>query len=415
MSAQAAQRPRPRPASGRRSRGLGPAGGPAVAKDSTVVADVLRDLSKRFDLPIGSMSDVVTDVVGLPTGNLVVDYLTGVGGLPLGRVTELYGQPSAGKTTCALQAAAQLQRDIIAAGRDEFIAYLDFEKAMDGEYAAALGLDIEHPSFILAQPHWLEDGAEIAGKLLGTGKVRLIIFDSVAEMAPRDLDFGIRTAAMERARLMNSLLQRVNALGHQHGCAAVFLNHLTEVIGMNARPGLPPQETSPGGKGLKFYSSLRMAFKIVKQVKGKAPDALTGEVAEQVIATHVRVKATKNKVGIALREAEIRVRLGAGFDNMWSALQVLTAHGAVRRDGSWYRFDDELRHAAMGVSGPKSGRPSIQGEAAVLAFADAHPDWAAQITARAASAIASYVSETFTPAPDADEEDLFADLEGEGA
>jgi RecA/RadA recombinase len=192
----------------------------------------------------------------------------------------------------------------------------------------------------------------------------------------------------------------------------VFLNHLTEVIGMNARPGLPPQETSPGGKGLKFYASLRMAFKIVKQVKGKAPDALTGEVAEQVIATHVKVKVSKNKVGIALREAEIRVRLGAGFDNVWSALQVLTAHGALKRDGSWYRFADELRHPGMGVSGPKSGRPSIQGEAAVLAFADAHPDWAATIIATAGQVIASYVADTtFTAAPDADEEALFADLE----
>jgi recombination protein RecA len=371
------------------------------------VSEILKDLSKRYG-PIGSMSDVVTDVSGITTSSIGIDHLTGVGGLPIGRIIELYGQPSAGKTTCALQAAATLQQRIIAEGLDEHILYMDFERALDLDYAGALGIDTAHPSFLVAQPAWLEDGAEIFDRLVGTGKVRMTIFDSVAEMAPKDLEFGVRTAAMERARLMNSLLQRVNAISHETGACAVFLNHLVETIGMN-RPGLPPQETSPGGKGLKFYASLRLAFKIIKQIKGKAPDALTGEITEQVIATHVKVKCTKNKVGIPLREAEVRVRLGAGFDNVWSALQVLSAHGRVRRGSAgWYRFDEGLGDPAMTVV---SGLPSIQGEAAVLAFADEHPEWRQLLVTTAEDTIARFGgTEQLVTEPDTDE-DLFAGLE----
>lgn len=357
---------------------------------SNPIADVLKDLTKKLGRKIGSLSDVVAPTEALTTANLTVDHLTGVGGLPLGRIIELYGNPSAGKTTTALQAAAQLQQRIIAEGRDEAILYLDFEKGLDPAYCQALGLDIDHPSVIVDQPTWLEDGVMIADRLVQTGKVRLAIYDSVDAMVPREVDPGSRTVAMERARLLKSHLQRCNAFMHEHHGCAVFLNHLTEAINTGpSRPGLPPQETSPGGKALKFYSSLRISYKIVKQIKGKAPDGLTGELAEQVIATIVRCKVTKNKVGVPLREAELRVRLGAGFDNTWSALQVLQAHGAVKRDGAWYRFSDQLLHPAMGLS-LKGGRPSIQGEAAVLGFADDHPDWQATLITTAQEAIDHY-------------------------
>lgn len=381
-----------------------------MPKDATSVGDVIRDLAKRHELRIGAVTGVIDEVVAHSTGNLAVDYLTGVGGLPQGRIIELYGQPSAGKTTTALQAAAELQRAIIAAGRDEYIVYLDFEKALDVNYCAALGLDTSHPTFILAQPHWLEDGADIADKLIRTGKVRLSIFDSVAEMVPKELEFGIRTAAMERARLMNSLLQQLNPLLHANGATAVFLNHLVEAVSMGgARPGLPPAETSPGGKGLKFYASLRLSYKVIRQIKGKAPDALAGAVTDQVIATHVRVKCTKNKVGVPLREAEVRVRLGQGFDNTWTALQVLLAHGIVRKDGAWYRFDADLYHPDMGETNTRTGRASLQGEAAVLDFADTHPDWAAGLVTAAGQAIDAHGEAGLVVGSDEDE--LFAGLD----
>jgi recombination protein RecA len=309
--------------------------------------------------------------------------------LPVGRIVELYGQPSSGKTTTALQAAAALQQKVIAEGRDEYILYLDFEHAIDGDYAAGLGLDVYHPTFVIAQPHWLEDGAEIAERLIKTGKFRLSIWDSVAEMTPRDLEFGVRTNAMERARLMNSLLQRFNSLLHEQNCCAVYLNHLVEAVQMGgARPGLPPPETTPGGKALKFYASIRIAYKQIKQIKGLARDALSGDMTEVVTAQQVKVKVTKNKVGPPFREAEVRVTFGRGFDNIWSALQVLSAHKQIRRGSAgWHRFDERLGHPSMPVV---SGLPSIQGEANVLTFAEEHPDWGQLIVAEAVQAIEKY-------------------------
>ncbi len=373
-----------------------------MPKDTPAQLDtVLGQINKEYGQCIGTLSDVVDEVVGLTTGNLAIDYLTGIGGLPMGRITELYGQPSAGKTTTALQAAAALQAKIISENRvDDHILYLDFEHALDGEYAAGLGLDVDHPSFITVQPHWLEDGVDIAERVLRTGRVRVSIWDSVARMIPRDLEFGVRTHAMERARLMNSALQRLTSLLHENNCAGVFLNHLTEAVTMGGRPGMPPTETSPGGKALKFYASLRLAYKQTSVKKGQAYDALTGAPLEQVIATQVKVKCTKNKVGVPLREAEIRVRLGAGFDNTWTALQVLLAHKAVRKDGAWYRFDTDLDHPEMTLPATRGARRSIQGEAAVLDFADTHPDWGARLVDTARHLIDTHADTAIAPTPD---------------
>lgn len=372
------------------------------------VKEILGDISKKYELNIGSMSDVVTEVTALTTGNLAIDYLTSVGGLPVGRIVELYGQPSSGKTTTALQAAAALQQKIIAEGRDEYILYLDFEHAIDGDYASGLGLDVYHPTFVIAQPHWLEDGAEIAERLIKTGKFRLSIWDSVAEMTPRDLEFGVRTNAMERARLMNSLLQRFNSLLHEQNCCAVYLNHLVEAVQMGgARPGLPPPETTPGGKALKFYSSIRIAYKQIKQIKGLAHDGLTGDVTEVVTAQQVKVKVTKNKVGPPFREAEVRITFGRGFDNVWSALQVLSAHKQIRRGSAgWYRFDEHLGHPSMPVV---SGLPSIQGEANVLTFAEEHPDWGQLVVAEAVQAVEKYGAEAAETFGTLDDEEPVAD------
>ena len=346
------------------------------------IDDIIESVAKKYDVRVGSLSSVVTPTEALTTGNLAIDYLTGVGGLPVGRVTELYGQASSGKTTSALQAAAHLQKRIIADKSDEYMLYMDFEHALDEDYAGKLGLDVEHPSFLLAQPYWLEQGAEAAQKLIETGKIRLSIWDSVAEMTPKsvlDADFDRRTSAMERARMIKELLARMTPLIHQNRCASVFLNHLVEGIDMTGgRPGMPPAETTPGGKAIKFYASLRMSYKQVKQIKGKTYDALAGDTVDQVVAVDTKVKVTKNKLGNPFREAVIRVRFGAGFDNAWSALQVLTAYRKVVIGTAGFHYFDaknvpELVHDTMRTS--PTGRPTIQGEAAVLRFADDHPAW----------------------------------------
>jgi len=344
--------------------------------------DLLREISKKYDVSVGPMSAVVPPTEALTTGNLAIDYNTGIGGLPIGRITELYGQPSSGKTTTALQTAVELQRRIIAEGRDEHILYLDFEHALDEDYAMSLGLDVEHPTFLLAQPYWLEQGAEASRKIIESGKVRLSIWDSVAEMTPKSIleaDFDRRTGAMERARQIKELLIRMTPLIHQHRCAAVFLNHLMEAVDMGGgRPGMPPAETTPGGKALKYFASLRMSYKQIKPIKARAIDALTGETVDQVVAVDTKIKVTKNKLGSPFREAVVRVRFGTGFDNLWSALRVLTAYRKIVVGAGGYHYFDEKRvpalvHAKMARS--STGRPNIQGEAAVLRFGDEHPEW----------------------------------------
>lgn len=358
------------------------------------VDDLIADFEKKNDLKIGQLADVVTPTVGLSTGNVAIDHLTGVGGLPRGRITELYGLPSSGKSTVALQTAARLQRRIITDGTDERILYLDFEHALDGDYASDLGLDLSHPSFLLAQPHWLEQGAEAALALIDTGKIRMSIWDSVAAMAPKRLiegGFDQATSAMHRAKLLSGLMQTLASLLNQKDCAGVFINHLMEEIAMTGRPGLPPKTTTPGGRALKYYSSVRLEFRQGKNIKGKLEDMLTGDDADQLVATQVSVKCVKNKVGPPFRVAEVRSRFGMGFDNTWSAVQVLIAQKLIGQGSAGlYYFDAKnvptLAHDAMSVNG--TGRPYVQGEAAVMEFADKHDDWRDALIAQAVGVLA---------------------------
>lgn len=349
------------------------------------VDDLLADFEKKHSLKVGRLTDVAAPITALSTDNLAIDYLTGIGGLPQGRITELYGLPSSGKTTTALQTAVHLQRRIIAEGTDERILYLDFEHALDGDYAEGLGLDMEHPSLLLAQPHWLEQGAEAALALIDTGQIRLSIWDSVAAMAPKRLidgGFDQATSAMHRAKLLSGLMQTLASLLHQKNCAGVFINHMMESVEMTGRPGLPPKTTTPGGRALKYYASVRLEYKQGASVRSKMEDFLTGEESNQSIAQQVHVKCVKNKVGPPMRTAEVRSRFGRGFDNAWSAVQLLVAKGQIVQGSAGYHYFDQkkvplLVHEEMAVSG--TGRPNIQGEAAVLDFADTHPGWRDQL------------------------------------
>lgn len=378
--------------------------------DKTSVAALLADISRKHELSLGAMSEVVTDTTWLSTGNLAIDWVTG-GGLPQGRSVELYGQPSSGKTTTALQAAATLQSKIIAEGREEYILYLDFEHAMDRDYAAALGLDVDHESFLLGQPHSMEQGAEAALQLIASGKVPLSIWDSVAAMAPiarLEGEFDQRTAAMNKARLMSGLLLQLTPLLHKHNSTAVFINHLMESVEMSGRPGLPPKVDTPGGKGLKFYASLRLEYRPMGNVKAKAPDALTAETTNQAVATLIKVKCVKNKCATPFREAEARISYGRGFDTTWSALQVLLGHKAARKNGAWYQFGQPLAHQDMHRG------CQLQGESAVLAFARSHPDWAATCLALAGDLLREHADTTIAAPPDPTPSDVDEGLIGLG-
>lgn len=352
------------------------------------IADLLKDIGKRTGVKFQELEQVTGDT----TGNIAIDHITGVFGLPRGRITELYGPPSSGKTTTALQCAAALQQKIIAEGLDKHILYLDFEQALDPDYCAALGLDIWHESFILAQPIYMEQGGEVSLELLATGKLAMIIVDSVAAMAPKALsegDFDQRTAALNRARLLNGWCLRLIGQLREHQTTCVFINHLSEEVDMGFKPSYGgPKQTTPGGRGLKFYASLRILFMQIGQIKGSFGDALIAGLSPAQVGTLTRVKVTKNKVGPPFRQADVRVSYGEGFDNAWSALQILINHKAIGKIGAWYTIKSpSLQDPTLPT---KDGKTQFHGADALLDFAAAHHEWRDRLIGRAAAVLAEY-------------------------
>lgn len=362
------------------------------------VDDVLKEFEKKHGLKIGAPEKVT----GMTTGNLAIDWQTGAGGIPIGRITELYGYESSGKTTTALQTAVQCQQRIIASDSDQRIIYLDFEHALDVEYAADLGLDLEHPSFVPLQPNNLEQGAKVALDLIETGKVPLLVFDSVAAMSPmrhKDGEFDQATIQMHRAKLISALCQSMIDLIHIHKTAVIFINHKMESIDMSGRPGMPPRVTTPGGRGLKYYASLRLEFDNIGGVKGTLDNMFTGESSSELVANRVMVKCVKNKVGFPGRKVEIRSRYGKGFDNAWSALQLLLANKLIGKNGAWFTITPQRTPTLTDV------RRQFHGEQDMLDLADKDPAWRKALIAVATELVDTFNPETDpAPAPTDDED-----------
>ncbi len=340
----------------------------------------ISDLIKKFakdNVAVGTMDEITEEVKGLPTGNLAIDHILGVGGLPVGRVIESFGPPSSGKTTLALHTAAELQKRIIADESDEFILYIDFEHALDKKYCKALGLDLAHPSVKVSQPDSLEKGAKVARELVETGKVRLLIWDSVAEAQP-DAVLAAETGQAQvaiRAKIMSQFLQQINNSLFRNNCTAIFINHVQEKINMSGPARGVVTKTTPGGDALKFYSSVRLEFVQLAKQKGKRFNPLTNATDEFTISSDTKVTVVKNKVADPQRNCIVRVRYGKGFDNFWSALQVLLGYGKVKKNGAYFYFDKtpELLIPGLPEIGGKSG--AFQGEDNLLRFADSHQLW----------------------------------------
>lgn len=350
------------------------------------VSEVIKDVFKKYDLRVGPMDQLVDDVMGISTGNIAIDHLTGVHGIPLGRSVELYGAPSSGKSTCAIMTAANIQKIILSGGNEKMgiattdkIAYLDFEQAMDIKYCRDLGLDVNHDSFLFSQPSTIEEGANLARDLVQTGEVRLLIWDSIAAAVPdieAQKEIGA-SAPAAAAKLYAIFTKTLNEPLRQNNCTALWINHISEMMDMGGmrRPGMPARTTTPGGRALKFYSSVRLEFTQIGNVKGTVEDELLKEESEVAIATNVRVKVTKNKVGSPFKQAIVRVRYGKGFDNFYTALQILVAHKKIPYSMGYYYFDKspELIHGKMEITA--KGREHIRGNEAILDFADANPEW----------------------------------------
>jgi recombination protein RecA len=345
------------------------------------LAAVLSELRTKNKLKIGPLSEFQMIPEGLTTGNITLDALTGVGGLPQGRVIELFGPPSSGKTTTALQAAARLQK----AGGN--VVFADFERSLDEKYCQALGLDTEDESFIYFQPTSFEHGANIVRKLIDTGELGMAIHDSVARMVTekeQEAETG-KVSVADRAKMLHQYLRQIITPLHDTGCSAVFLNHLTELIdaspmGQKLSSQGIKRMTTPGGKALPFYASLRIEFKQVGNLRSKEMSALAGEKVDQIRQTKVQATVVKNKVGDPFGQAELRVRFGKGFSNEFSILDILRNYGVIKRDQQGkHTYPHPIEPPKVSIGPGMSGPDWIKGEDAVLKVMEEHKEWTAQM------------------------------------
>jgi recombination protein RecA len=257
----------------------------------------------------------------VPTGSIALDLALGVGGLPRGRVVEIYGPESSGKTTLALHAIAEVQR------QGGIAAFIDAEHALDVSYARRLGVSL--PDLLVSQPDTGEQALEIVDKLVCSGGVDLIVVDSVAALVPKaEIEGEMGDSHMGlQARLMSQALRKLTGTVSRNGTLVVFINQIRMKIGVVF--GNP--ETTTGGHALKYYASVRLDIRRVGQLKD----------GESVVGSRTRVKVVKNKVAPPFREAEFDVRYGTGVDRCGEALDLAVERGLVERSGAHFAMDGE--------------------------------------------------------------------------
>jgi recombination protein RecA len=286
---------------------------------SAAVSAIEKQFGKGAIMPLGGQE--VTDVPVISTGSLGLDLALGVGGLPRGRVIEIFGPESSGKTTLTLHAIAAAQR---AGG---VCAFVDAEHALDVSYARRLGVDLGN--LLVSQPDCGEQALEITDQLVRTGAVDLVVVDSVAALTPRaEIEGEMGDAHMGlQARLMSQALRKLTAVTSKQNSTVIFINQLRQKIGIVF--GNP--ETTTGGNALKFYASVRLDIRKTGQLKE----------GEQAVGTRARVKVVKNKVAPPFREAEFEVRFGEGINVMGEIVDLGAAQGMIEKSGAWYALDGE--------------------------------------------------------------------------
>jgi recombination protein RecA len=285
----------------------------------TALAQIDRQFGKGSVMRLGSDDRAPVEVI--PTGSIALDVALGIGGLPRGRIIEVYGPESSGKTTVALHAIANAQRN------GGIAAFIDAEHALDPEYAKALGVDTD--ALLVSQPDTGEQALEIADMLIRSGSIDIIVIDSVAALVPRaeiEGEMGDSHVGLQ-ARLMSQALRKLTGALNNTGTTMIFINQLREKIGVFF--GSP--ETTAGGKALKFYASVRLDIRRIETLKDGV----------DAVGNRTRVKVVKNKMAAPFKQAEFDIIYGVGISREGSLIDFGVEQEIVKKSGAWYTYEGE--------------------------------------------------------------------------